>query len=166
MRKSGGSPRGRSDDDLRPEPAHHRSHGTNPDRHALGPLRIRGSGRYRAFGPTPRRAELGRSRTRENLVVTRATTAVRRTVLGLKSWLGWEVWGRWTSSSHRRKCAREGHHMNILVVETGPQRCRGKSCRCGERRVWGLPDEGGSAGVREPRRPEPTEPSGTPTAPD
>ena len=88
----------------------------------------------------------------------------RRPLLGLKSWLGWELWGKWTSGAQRRKCAREGHRMNILVVQMGPERGRGKSCRCGERRVWGQPEEGGPSGVREPRRPEPTEPSGTVTA--
>jgi hypothetical protein len=85
--------------------------------------------------------------------------------LGLRSWLGWELWGRWTLGWRRRKCARAGHQMNFLAVEMGPNGRRGRTCRCGQRRVWGLPDEGAS-GVREPRRPEPTEPSGTATAPD
>jgi hypothetical protein len=78
----------------------------------------------------------------------------------VKSWLGWALWGNWKYLAQERACARQGHEFKVFVVEAGPGGRRGRSCQCGERRIWGPSDHGESTGVREPRRPAPTPQSG------
>jgi len=56
--------------------------------------------------------------------------------MGVKSWLGWALWGRWSDLPRRRACARQGHRLTMLMVQAGPGTRGGRSCRCGEHRIW------------------------------